>query len=59
MGKMRSKYRLTRDTGRDRYLVESHTILNEESYPLIKVTDITLQDKVLLGLRGYTGFEVS
>jgi len=48
---MRGKYRLTRDTGKERYLVEGHTILNEEGYPLIKVTDITLQDKVLLGLR--------
>lgn len=51
MGKMRCKYRLTEDTGKEGYFVESHTILNEESYPLIKVTDITLQDKVLLGLR--------
>ena len=51
MGKMHCKHRLTRDTGKERYFVESHTILNEESYPLIEVADITLQDKVLLGLR--------
>jgi len=50
MGKMHHKYRLTRDSGKERYFVESHTILNEESYPLIKVTDVTLQDEVLLGL---------
>lgn len=50
MGKMHNKYRPTRDTEKDRYFVESHAILNEESYPLIKVTDVTLQDKVLLGL---------
>jgi hypothetical protein len=34
--------------GKERYFVESHTVLNQESNPLIKVTDITLEDKVLL-----------
>jgi hypothetical protein len=33
------------------YFIKSHTILNEEGYPLIKVTYITLQDEILLGLR--------
>jgi hypothetical protein len=47
---MHYKYPLTGDKGKERYFVESHTILNEESYPLIKVADVTLQDKVLLGL---------
>jgi hypothetical protein len=42
---------LLRRGGGETYFIESHAILNEESYPLIKVTNITLQDEILLGLR--------
>ena len=51
MEKTGCEYRLKAGTGGERYFIESHTILNKESNPLIKVTHITLQDEVLLGLR--------
>jgi hypothetical protein len=42
---------LIRREGEETYFVESHPILNEESYPLVEVTYIAFQDEILLGLR--------
>jgi hypothetical protein len=57
-GRQNYKYWMDRER-KETNFVESHTILYEESYPLIKVAYIALQDKVLLGLRWDTGFKVS
>lgn len=32
------------------HLVKRHPVLNKESYPRVEITDVTLEDKVLLRL---------
>jgi hypothetical protein len=48
---MDNKPRADRDTEKKAYFIKSHAILDKESYPLIEVAYIALQDEVLLGLR--------
>jgi hypothetical protein len=50
MGQTDNKCWLT-EIEKRRYFVKSHPILDKESYPLIEVAYIALQDKVLLRLR--------
>jgi hypothetical protein len=50
-GKWVVSTRLTEEQEKETHLIKSHTILDKQSYPLIEVTYIALQDKVLLGLR--------
>ena len=48
---MDNKSRADRGTEKKAYFVKSHAILDKESYPLVEVAYIALQNKVLLGLR--------
>jgi hypothetical protein len=42
---------LTEEQKKEMHFIKSHAILNKQSYSLIEVAYIALQDKVLLGLR--------
>ena len=42
---------LTEEQEKETHFIKSHTILDKESYPLIEVAYIALQDEVLLRLR--------
>ena len=40
------------------HFVQSHAVLNEQSYPGIEKADVALEDKILLGLSGNARLEI-
>ena len=41
------------------YLFQCHAVLNKQSYPRVKISDVFFQYKVLLRLRRDLGFELA
>jgi hypothetical protein len=45
--------------GRSTHLISRHSILDQQGDPAVQVSDVPFQYKVLFGLSGYPGFEIS